>query len=50
MKKDVVYACVYKFLKFALVLPVVTTSIKRVFSDMNIVKLSRAIHGRSMDE
>ena len=37
-KKDVVYAFVYKLVKFALILPVATASVERVFSSMNIVK------------
>jgi len=38
MKKDVVYSLVYKLVKFALILPVATASVERVFSGMNIVK------------
>ena len=38
MKKDVVYHFVYKLVKFALILPVATANVERVFSAMNIVK------------
>ena len=38
MKKDVVYPFVYKLIKFALILPVTTANVERVFSVMNIVK------------
>jgi len=32
------FAMVYKLLKLALLLPVATASVERVFSDMNVVK------------
>ena len=37
-KKDKVYPLVYLLIKLALVLPVATVTVERVFSDMNIVK------------
>jgi len=44
MKKDVVYSFVYKLLKFAFILHVITASVKRVFSGMNIVKTKLRDH------
>ncbi|GAV79922.1 LOW QUALITY PROTEIN: Dimer_Tnp_hAT domain-containing protein, partial [Cephalotus follicularis] len=37
-KKDIVYPLVYKLMKFALILPVATATVERVFSAMKIVK------------
>jgi hAT family C-terminal dimerisation region len=36
--KHIVYALVYKLIKLALILPVATASVERVFSAMNVVK------------
>ena len=38
LKRDRVYFLVYWLLKLALLLPVATTSMERVFSAMNIIK------------
>ena len=38
MKKDVSYPLVYSLVILTLILPVVTATIKRVFSAMNIIK------------
>ncbi|GAV78766.1 Dimer_Tnp_hAT domain-containing protein [Cephalotus follicularis] len=37
-KKYIVYPLVYKLMKFALILPVATATVERVFSAMKIVK------------
>ena len=37
-KKDIVYPLVYLFVKLALILPVATASVERVFSVMKIIK------------
>ena len=38
MKKDVSYPLVYSLVTLTLILPVVTATVKRVFSAMNIIK------------
>ena len=47
-KKDVIYPLVYLLVKLALILPVATASVERVFSAMNIIKTS--LHNRMGDE
>nr|KYP48960.1 hypothetical protein KK1_029362 [Cajanus cajan] len=47
-RKHVVYPLVYLLLELALILPVATVSVERVFSAMNIIK--NRMHNRMRDE
>ncbi|XP_057495651.1 uncharacterized protein LOC130780647 [Actinidia eriantha] len=47
-KNDVIYPLIYLLIKLALILPVATASIERVFSAMNIIKTS--LRNRMEDE
>jgi hypothetical protein len=47
-KKDVVYPLVYSLVTLLLILPVVTATVERVFSTMNIVK--NRLHNRMGDQ
>ena len=47
-KRDEVYPLVYKLLMLALILPVATTSIERVFLSLNIIK--NELHNQIGDE
>ena len=44
MKKDVVYAFIYKLMKFALISSAATASVERVFFVMNVVKSKLRTH------
>ena len=47
-KKDIVYPLVYLLVKLALILPVATASVERVFSALKIIKSS--LRNRMRDE
>ena len=47
-KKDVIYPLVYSLVTLSLILPVVTTTVEKAFSVMNIVK--NRLHNRMRDQ